>query len=153
MGAVLENKEGGRRLSSMNRNKVNELIEGVENYLKELEGFVKEDELDDKEKGYLASFLLFQAINECINLGNHIVATHSLGLPEHSIEIFRLLFEKGFISEEIYGAFKVFIEFRNIVAHIYRRVDKELLRDVFLRRENIREFLNELSWRLKNEEC
>jgi uncharacterized protein YutE (UPF0331/DUF86 family) len=77
------------------------------------------------------------------------VAAHSLGLPEHHIDIFKLLFERGLISEEVYRDFKLFIEFRNIVAHIYRRVDRELLRDVFVRKGRIRKFLEELSNKLE----
>ena len=68
---------------------------------------------------------LQEMIQACIDIGNHIVAYEQLGNPENYREIFELLTEKGVISQQLSEKMVRMVGFRNIVIHLYEKVDLE----------------------------
>lgn len=74
---------------------------------------------------------LQEMIQACIDIGNHIVAYEQLGNPENYREIFELLTEKGVISKQLSEKMVRMVGFRNIVIHLYEKVDLETVYNAF----------------------
>lgn len=72
-----------------------------------------------------AERLLQTSIEECINIGNHVIAGLNLERPDTYREVFSRLREKGVISEEVGEKLMGFASFRNRLVHVYWRVEQE----------------------------
>jgi uncharacterized protein YutE (UPF0331/DUF86 family) len=70
-----------------------------------------------------AERLLQIVIEECLNIGNHIIAGLNLERADTYKEIFVRLQQKGVISKEIGEALISFAAFRNRLVHLYWRVE------------------------------
>lgn len=66
----------------------------------------------------------------CIDMANHLVRQHKLGLPQDSRESFALLQEAGLIDAELAARLKGMVGFRNVLIHEYRKLDLAILLDV-----------------------
>lgn len=61
---------------------------------------------------------------ECtIDIANHLIRTHKLGLPSSSRESFDLLQRGGLIDQPTCQLMKAMVGFRNVLVHDYQRVD------------------------------
>lgn len=60
-----------------------------------------------------------------IDIGNHIIADEGWGTPSSNREIFEILEQHGVISNELMNMARKMVGFRNIVVHMYERVDLE----------------------------
>ncbi len=69
----------------------------------------------------------FQIATECcIDLGNHIISAHGLKRPETNTEIFKILFEYGYLENENYVAqMTKMVRFRNLLTHVYVKINME----------------------------
>ncbi|MCD6493988.1 MAG: DUF86 domain-containing protein [Archaeoglobaceae archaeon] len=75
----------------------------------------------------------FQAANTLIDLAQYIVAKKKLGFPSTYRELFEILENEGYISEDELRTFKRLIFLRNLIAHEYYRIsESELLEMVNL---------------------
>ena len=75
----------------------------------------------------------FQAANTLIDLAQYIVAKKKLGFPSTYRELFEILENEGYISEDELKTFKRLIFLRNLIAHEYYRIsESELLEMVNL---------------------
>lgn len=131
----------------VNRGKVNRILEDVERYLKDLESLLPvtlEKLEEDIERRYSIAFLLEQIVNECINLGNHIISEKDLGMPTTFKEIFDKLAKSSLISEGVAENMKKLIEIRNIIAHRYGKFSNEDLLEALEKRKSIENFIEEL---------
>lgn len=68
-----------------------------------------------------------RACQATIDLGMHIVAARSLGIPQSSAQTFDLLCHAGLISAELAGSLKRMVGFRNIAIHDYQELDQAVL--------------------------
>ncbi|MGY6554217.1 MAG: type VII toxin-antitoxin system HepT family RNase toxin [Wenzhouxiangella sp.] len=73
---------------------------------------------------------LQRAAELCIDMANHLVRKHKLGLPQESRESFSLLQDAGLIDAELAARLKGMVGFRNVLVHEYRKLDLNLLLDV-----------------------
>src|SRR3989338_754240 len=74
----------------------------------------------------------------CIDIGNHIIADEGWPLPSSNREIFEELHRHGILSKEVMDLCKRMVGFRNIVVHMYEKVDLE---EVFvIYREHLGDF-------------
>jgi uncharacterized protein YutE (UPF0331/DUF86 family) len=130
----------------LNRLKVTETAKRIETYLSDLEKQkpIDGESLKDRNKLYIVSFLIQQATNDCVSLGNHAISSLDLRLPSSAREVFEILAESGLISEETVAAMKDFVRVRNLIAHRYVRLSLEELADVANRTNVIKDFLNQL---------
>jgi uncharacterized protein YutE (UPF0331/DUF86 family) len=130
----------------VNRSKVNVILEDIEKYLKELESLlpVTPEDLRNIERKYSLAFLLEQIVNECINLGNHIISEKDLGTPASFKEVFDLLAKEDLISSRTAERMKRLVEIRNIIAHRYGKFSNNELLDALKNRKSIKEFVEEL---------
>ena len=72
-----------------------------------------------------AERLLQILIEECLNIGNHIISGLNLDRADTYKEIFVRLQQKGVISKEIGKELISFASFRNRLVHLYWRVERD----------------------------
>jgi uncharacterized protein YutE (UPF0331/DUF86 family) len=72
-----------------------------------------------------AERLLQILIEECLNIGNHIISGLNLERADTYKDIFVRLHQKGVISKEIGTALISFASFRNRLVHLYWRVERD----------------------------
>ena len=96
-----------------------------------------------------AERLLQTLIEECINIGNHIIAGLNLERPDTYREVFSRLREKRVISEEVGEKLMGFASFRNRLVHMYWRVEQEEVLSKLGEIEFTKEFAEEVYSYLK----
>ena len=89
------------------------------------------------------SINLQRACEQCIDLANHTIKTHKLGLPKESRESFSLLAVGKIISLELARRLEGMVGFKNFLVHEYQRMDIELMINVIEHRlDDLVEFTN-----------
>ena len=86
--------------------------------------------LDNQDKQDIFVLNLQRAIQACIDLAAHIVASEALGIPETVRENFSLLQRKGIISGDMTIRMEKMTGFRNIAVHDYQTMDLKILKSV-----------------------
>jgi uncharacterized protein YutE (UPF0331/DUF86 family) len=82
------------------------------------------DFLADLDAQDLASFHLFLAIQECIDLAAHWVADARWGSPDEASATFDLLARHGAIDHELAAKMRGAVGLRNRIAHGYSTIDQ-----------------------------
>ncbi|OGM19508.1 hypothetical protein A2955_02535 [Candidatus Woesebacteria bacterium RIFCSPLOWO2_01_FULL_37_19] len=73
-----------------------------------------------------AERLLQTAIQACIDISNHIIASLGLKKPkEDTAETFRILYKEGILPEDFAKTMVSITGYRNVLVHGYLDVDKE----------------------------
>lgn len=86
----------------------------------------------------------FQAANTLIDLAQYIVARKKLGFPSTYRELFEILHEAGYISDEELKVFKRLVFLRNLIAHEYYRISESELLEMANLLENCYDFVNRI---------
>lgn len=68
-----------------------------------------------------------RACEQAIDLANHLVRRHKLGLPKSAGNSFELLARQGLIPTELAAGLKRMIGFRNMAVHEYQDINSEML--------------------------
>jgi len=72
-----------------------------------------------------AERLLHITIEDCLNIGSHIIAGSGLARADTYREVFTRLKEAGILSEELGNALEGFASFRNKLVYLYMEVSEE----------------------------
>jgi len=75
---------------------------------------------------------VLRACEQAIDLANHLIRTHRMGIPTSSAESFELLQKRTVIDQELASSLKNMVHFRNTVIHTYQRMDLDLVKGVIL---------------------
>lgn len=94
-------------------------------------GAEKEAFLQDEKSRDLATFYLFLAIQECLDIAAHWVADSGWGPSESAGYVFDLLADKKLISPKLAGEMRLSVGLRNLIAHSYAVLDHERLYEEF----------------------
>lgn len=86
--------------------------------------------LDDIDRQDIFVLNLQRAIQACLGLAAHIVASEALGLPETARETFTLLKKRAIIDPETASKMEKMVGFRNIAIHNYQALDLEILKSI-----------------------
>jgi uncharacterized protein YutE (UPF0331/DUF86 family) len=86
----------------------------------------------------------FQAANAIIDLAQYIVAKKKLGFPSTYRELFEILANEGYISEDELKTFKRLIFLRNLIAHEYYRISESELLEMVNLLEKCSDFVNRI---------
>ena len=70
-----------------------------------------------------AKHSLQEAIEACLDIGNHIIAEKGFRRPEDYKEIFIVLEEEGVIDHELSTKLQEMARFRNLLVHRYGEID------------------------------
>ncbi len=120
-------------------------ISAVRKYLKILERYKryskKELENDVDIKGAVERYL-YLAIQATIDLAEAIIAYKDLRKPATLSETFHILKEENIISTELAEKMVKMSGFRNIIAHVYEKLNYDIVYDVLQKGlKDIEEFL------------
>jgi uncharacterized protein YutE (UPF0331/DUF86 family) len=74
---------------------------------------------------------LFRACEGAIDLANHLVRLHRLGVPAWSAQAFEMLGRSGAISQELSIRMSRMVGFRNLAIHEYEKLDMDLVESLF----------------------
>lgn len=88
-----------------------------------------------------AKYYLVVAVEVCIDIANHVIASEGLRRPADFADAFAILGEEGLLSEGLTTTTRDMARFRNLLVHEYAEVDDvrvlEILREG---REDLRRF-------------
>ena len=68
-----------------------------------------------------------RACELAIDLANHTIKIHKLGLPKDSHDTFQLLFVANIISNESCASMKKMVGFRNLAVHQYEELNMDVV--------------------------
>lgn len=74
---------------------------------------------------------LHLAIEEVIDIANHLIAFHHWREPSGYRDMFLVLHEEGVIPKEQLTRFQDMASFRNMLVHRYERIDNEIVYGLF----------------------
>lgn len=69
-----------------------------------------------------------RACQAAIDLAQHLIAVHHLGMPQNSAEAFILLEKSNFISKASTRSMVGMTGFRNVAIHEYQKLEMDILR-------------------------
>lgn len=96
-------------------------------YRSDPDGFAANHTLQDA-----AVLNVLRPCEQAIDLANHVIHTHKMGIPTASTESFDLLRVKQVIDMALSEKLKQMVHFCNIVIHQYQRVDIEIVASVIV---------------------
>jgi uncharacterized protein YutE (UPF0331/DUF86 family) len=116
----------------VNPEKVSSLLENLRGYLEILRRHAeipRDDFLADRRAMDSAKYNFIVAIECCIDVGNHIIASEGLRTPADYRDVAQTLAENGIIDQALAERFKLMISFRNRLVHMYWKIDDEMVRE------------------------
>lgn len=96
-----------------------------EEYQSDPEGF--EDNYSRQDAAVLN---ILRACEQAIDLANHTIKAHKMGIPTSSGESFDLLRKRYVIAPGLSEKLKKMIHFRNTIIHQYQKMDVEIVKSV-----------------------
>jgi len=125
--------------SDLVRSRCQEIIDSVERIRKirmlPLEVFLKDQDQQD-----IGCYRLQIAIEAALSLCYHITAKELRKVPDEYAQCFVLLEEAGFITTDLSGNLQKMARFRNLLVHMYWKIDYTAVYDII---ENNTEDLEE----------
>jgi len=94
--------------------------------LKEISKVEKAEFLSNWKLNNSALWLLYTAIQGCIDIAMHVISSKTLRTPESYSDAFYVLAEAGILSSKEAEEFADMARFRNVLAHTYARVNLEI---------------------------
>jgi uncharacterized protein YutE (UPF0331/DUF86 family) len=73
---------------------------------------------------------VLRACEQSIDLANHLIKTHKMGVPTSSSESFALLAEQGVIDNDLRQKLTSMVHFRNTIVHQYQKMDIAIVQAV-----------------------
>lgn len=79
--------------------------------------------LGDIDRQEIILFNIQMAIQNCVDIAAHIISEEGLGVPGSTNEMFYLLEENGYLSNELTEKMVMAIGFRNLMVHEYGKIE------------------------------
>jgi uncharacterized protein YutE (UPF0331/DUF86 family) len=136
----------------VNRQKIERILGDIERYFDDLKSLlpVTKSQLErDTKLQYSCAFLIEQIVNECINLGNHVLSSLKLKSPSTFSQLFDNLANASIISKNTCEEMKYLVRVRNALAHRYGEFGLGELAESSRRIEGARAFVKEVIEKLK----
>ena len=86
--------------------------------------------LKDIDRQEIISFNLHLAIENCTDLAAHIISEEGLGVPGSASEMFYILEENGYLSQQLTEKMIKAVGLRNLIVHEYSRIDLKRLYEI-----------------------
>lgn len=93
--------------------------------LRRLAGFETDALLADRDKLKSVKYGFVVAIEVCIDIGNHVIASEGYRSPQSYGDVFAVLGEHGHLRDQDVPTFIAMAGFRNLLVHGYAQVDDE----------------------------
>ncbi len=97
--------------------------------LRRLSSVPRQQFLADPDKIASAKYNFVIAIECCIDIANHVIASEGFRLPKDNADSFVVLIEEGVIPAEWRDRLAAMARFRNRLVHLYAAVADELVCD------------------------
>ncbi|WP_271629569.1 type VII toxin-antitoxin system HepT family RNase toxin [Caldicellulosiruptor sp. DIB 104C] len=113
---------------------VTQKVENIKASLKKIRlfsDFTLEQFLEDGIAQDVVVFNLFLIVQNLIDIGNHVISDNSLGEPSSYSDIPIILKRAKILNENEMQIFRSMIQFRNIIAHEYAKIDLHIVYDIF----------------------
>ena len=68
-------------------------------------------------------FNLQMAVQNCIDIAAHVISDDELGVAGSTNEMFYILQENGYLTQELTDKMVAAVDFRNLVIHEYAKID------------------------------
>ncbi len=98
--------------------------------LEKIKTLSKEEFLKNQDSRDIASYRLLVAIEAALNICYHISAKKLKKAPDEYAECFGILGEGGIISNDLAEQLKKMARFRNMLVHMYWKMDYEIVFDI-----------------------
>ncbi len=106
--------------------------------LRSLAELSRDEFLAHYEKIDTAKYNFIVAIEAVIDICNRIISTHRLGLPQEYSDVIKLMGQHGVVEGDIVGRLVEMVKFRNMLVHIYWKIENERLYQYL--KENLGDF-------------
>lgn len=123
------------------RNKVQSILKNLDDYVAELEKLAQVEHatfLASSLHQNATKYCLQTAVECCIDLNNHLIATLGFRAPEGYADTFVVLGEQGILDEPFVKTARQMVSVRNRIVHLYWAVDHALLYDIL--QNNLNDF-------------
>lgn len=110
----------------VDRAKLDQILSNLNSYtavLRELSLVSRDLFLSDRDKIGNAKYHFVIAIECCIDIANHIIASENYRFPRDNADSFRVLIESGILDASFEGPLPAMARFRNRLVHLYWQVD------------------------------
>jgi len=110
------------------RPKLEQLLASLLRYLQVLQALAQSPRtefLSSGDKVGNAKYHFVVAIECCIDISNHIIASEGFRIPRSNAETFAVLAEQGILPAERLATYQAMARFRNRLVHMYWEVDDE----------------------------
>jgi uncharacterized protein YutE (UPF0331/DUF86 family) len=94
-------------------------------HLRRRSGYPADELLGDPDRLAAVKYRFVVAIEICIDVGQHIVASDGLRAPTSFVDVFAILAEAGFVPASLVATLQDMARFRNLLVHGYLRVDDQ----------------------------
>jgi uncharacterized protein YutE (UPF0331/DUF86 family) len=81
-----------------------------------------------------AKYYLQVAIESCIDMANHIIASERFRAPKDYADAFKVLTEEGMVPADFLPELQRMARFRNRLVHLYWEVDAEMIYEILQHR-------------------
>jgi uncharacterized protein YutE (UPF0331/DUF86 family) len=78
--------------------------------------------------------LLHPAVEACLDIGNHIIASEGFRAPQDNQDVFRVLAEEGVVPAALEARLMDMARFRNLIVHDDARIDPTIVYGILQRR-------------------
>jgi uncharacterized protein YutE (UPF0331/DUF86 family) len=92
-------------------------------HLRRLASYPPEELLGDPDRLAAVKYRFLVAIETCIDIGQHIIASEGLRAPTSFADVFAALGESGFLPQSSVPTLQDMARFRNLLVHGYQQVD------------------------------
>ncbi len=79
-----------------------------------------------------AGLNVLRACEQAIDLANHIIKSHKMGIPTSSAESFDLLRQRSIVDTTLAERLKKMVHFRNTIIHQYQQMDLAIVKWVII---------------------
>ena len=104
--------------------------------LERIKAVDKEDFLKDRDIQDIASYRMLVAIEAALGLCYHVSAKSLKRVPNEYAECFAILADEGIIANDLSESLQRMARFRNILVHMYWKIDYGALYDLIQQRLN-----------------
>ena len=109
----------------MDRERIIIILSDIKKYRKDLDdrNIKNIQDLENLEKYYAASMILFSLLNRVIDIAQEIVISKKYGMPASYKDTFRILSQRKFIEKDMLIELEKFVDLRNSLSHEYYKLE------------------------------
>ena len=131
--------------------KKSEEIKEALRFLNQLNGIPLSEFLNNKDKISACKYEIIRAFEAAFSICNHLCAKILAKSPDTYSECFNLLTEHQIIDKELAHRLSAFAKFRNLLIHLYWKVDDaEVYKNIIAGLEDLEQYTNSINQYIKN---